>query len=90
MSTIRDALHGYPEHIRQRVLEEFLTCVHPETEIIRVPIDRYDCYPEDDCPNLRELTVGSEKAGKQWIRAMRCFEDYVHKLQKTKNTRSCF
>ncbi len=58
-TTNRDALQGYPEHIRQRVLEEFLTRVHPETEIIRVSIDRYDCYPEDDCPNLRELTVGS-------------------------------
>lgn len=60
--------------------------VHPKTRNILAPIDRYDYFPVDDCPNVRELRKGNKKAVEQWRRATKCFEAHVDKLRMTKPT----
>ena len=57
-------------------------CVHPSTEYICVPMNSYEFYPEKDCPNVRELTEGSEKDAKLWRKAMKCFEAHLDNLWK--------
>ncbi len=57
-------------------------CVHPETQNICVPISSCHFFPGRDCPSVRDLTEGSERAAKMWTKAMKCFEAYLDKLWK--------